>query len=84
VQFTADAETNQLRAAVVDASWLETLDFAEGLRLVQPAGRQSWMLYPASPPPQVRLLLAAKTGSRRGLSINVFTGVAEDWKGPAQ
>jgi type II secretory pathway pseudopilin PulG len=84
VQFTADPESNQLRALAVDASWRETLDLADGVRIVQPLGRQSWMLYPATPAPQVRLLFEAQTGGRRGFSINVFTGVAEDWKPTAQ
>ena len=84
VQFTADPEANQLHALAVDSSWRETLAFADGVRIVQPLGRQSWMLYPATPPPQVRLLLEAQSGGRRGFSINVFTGVAEDWKAPAK
>lgn len=83
VQFTADPRNNELRAVAVDASWRETLDLEGGLRIVQPQGQQSWMLYPATPPPQMRLLLEAQTGGRRGLSINVFTGVAEDWTGSA-
>jgi type II secretory pathway pseudopilin PulG len=80
VQVTADTEANQLRALAVDASWRDTLDFANGVRIVQPPGRHSWLLYPGAPPPQVRLLLEAQTGGQRGLSINIFTGVAEDWK----
>lgn len=84
VQFTADPEANQLRVLAADASWRETLDFDDGVRLVQPRGVQNWMLYPATPPPRVRLLLEAQTGGRRGLSINVFTGVAEDWNGPTE
>jgi prepilin-type N-terminal cleavage/methylation domain-containing protein len=84
VQFTADPQTNQLRALAVDASWRETLDFADGIRIVQPPRQQSWLLFPGAPPPQVRLLLEARTGGRRGFSISVFTGVAEDWKGPAE
>jgi type II secretory pathway pseudopilin PulG len=84
VQFTADPETNQVRALAADATWRETLDLTDGVRIVQPRGLQNWILYPATPPPQVRLLLEAQTGGRRGLSINVFTGVAEDWKGPAE
>jgi type II secretory pathway pseudopilin PulG len=84
VQLTADPETNQLRALAVDASWRKSLDFADGVRLVQPPRPQSWVLFPGAPPPRVRLLLEAQTGGRRGLSINVFTGVAEDWKGPAE
>ena len=84
VQLTADPESNELRALAADSSWRETLAFADGVRIVQPRGLQIWVLYPATPPPQVRLLLEAQTGGRRGLSINVFTGVAEDWKGPVE
>jgi len=84
VQLTADPESNELRALAADSSWRETLAFADGVRIVQPLGLQIWVLYPATPPPQVRLLLEAQTGGRRGLSINVFTGVAEDWKGPVE
>jgi prepilin-type N-terminal cleavage/methylation domain-containing protein len=84
VQLTADPGTRQLRALAVDASWRDTLEFADGVRIVQPKEPQSWMLFPGTPPPQIRLLLEAQTGSRRGFSINVFTGVAEDWKGPAE
>jgi prepilin-type N-terminal cleavage/methylation domain-containing protein len=84
VQFSADPRTNQLRALAVDASWRETLDLADGVRIVQPPAAQSWLLFPGSPPPQVRVLLEARTGGRRGFSISVFTGVAEDWKGPEE
>jgi prepilin-type N-terminal cleavage/methylation domain-containing protein len=83
VQVTADTEANQLRALSVDASWRDSLDFTGGVRIVGPPGQQSWLLYPGAPPPRARLLLEAKTGSRRGLSLNVFTGVAEDWQ-PAE
>ena len=84
VQLTADPEANQLRALAVDASWRETVAFADGMRLVQPGKPQIWMLFPNTPAPQVRLLLEAQTGARRGFSINVFTGVAEDWQGPGK
>jgi Tfp pilus assembly protein FimT len=83
VQFTADPRSNQLRALAADASWRETLELEQGLRIVQPAAEQHWVLYPSTPPPQVRLLLEAQTGGPRGFSINIFTGVAEDWIGPA-
>jgi prepilin-type N-terminal cleavage/methylation domain-containing protein len=81
VQLTADPDANQLRALAVDSSWRESLEFAEGVRIVQPGEQRNWMLFPGTPPPQVRLLLEAQTGGRRGFSINVFTGVAEDWDG---
>jgi prepilin-type N-terminal cleavage/methylation domain-containing protein len=81
VQLTADPISNQLRALAVDSSWRETLEFAEGVRIAQPGEQRNWMLFPGTPPPQVRLLLEAQTGGRRGFSINVFTGVAEDWAG---
>jgi Tfp pilus assembly protein FimT len=82
VQLTADPENNQIRALAVDASWRETMALTEGMRIVQPQKAQSWMLFPSTPPPQVKIMLQAQTGSQRGFSINVFTGVAEDWKGP--
>jgi prepilin-type N-terminal cleavage/methylation domain-containing protein len=83
VQLTADPRVNELRALAVDSSWREALVFKDGIRIVTPAAEQHWILYPSTPPPQVRLLLEAQTGGRRGFSINVFTGVADDWKGPA-
>jgi hypothetical protein len=74
---------NQVRALAADASWRETLALEDGVHIVQPAGEQHWMLYPSTPPPQVRLMFEAQTGGRRGFSINIFTGVAEDWVAPA-
>jgi Tfp pilus assembly protein FimT len=82
VQFTADPKANRLTVLTADPAWRDSLDFGDGVRIVEPSQSRSWMLFPATPPPQVRVLLEARSGARKGILINVFNGLAEDWQGP--
>ena len=81
VQVAVDPEKNQVLAVAATGVWRSALEQHDSLKIVRPAARVVYVLYPGAPSPAFRLMLEGEAGGSAGVKINVFTGVPEEWDG---
>ena len=83
IQVTADPKKGELRAVSAESDWGQLMTLEDGLAMAEPKEPLSWMLFPGTPSPEFRILVAGELGAQAGVKVNVLTGVPEDWDGEA-
>jgi len=80
VEITVDSGRNQVRAMPVTGRWEQSLELADGVRILGEPGEESvrrWMVYPNVPPPRLRVRLGAGRGRSLGVEVDPLSGTPQ-------